>query len=208
MKNNLLLILVIMFSLTGNAQQVERAVSIIPEPVSVNKKGGHYVLPDEIVVSVPKGGETEYVNNLLKEKLSLAPGKKVTITENNSNANIELVLNSSRNEKIGDEGYELNVTNRKITLKANKPAGLHYGVQTLFQLLPPQIESDKLESNVSWQLPQIEIVDYPRVGWRGLMLDVSRHFFTVDEIKKYIDNMANYKYNIFHWHLTDDEDGV
>jgi hexosaminidase len=132
MKNNLLLILVIMFSLTGNAQQVERAVSIIPEPVSVNKKGGHYVLPDEIVVSVPKGGETAYVNNLLKEKLSLAPGKKVTITENNSNANIELVLNSSRNEKIGDEGYELNVTNQKITLKANKPAGLHYGVQTLF----------------------------------------------------------------------------
>src|SRR5690554_3733971 len=126
MKNNLLLILVIMFSLTGNEQQVERAVSIILEQVSVNNKCSNYVLTNKIIVNVTKGGETAYVNNLLKEKLSLAPGKKVTITENNSNANIELVLNSSRNEKIGDEGYELNVTNRKITLKANKPAGLHY----------------------------------------------------------------------------------
>ena len=63
----------------------------------------------------------------------------------------------------------------------------------------------KKEDNVSWQVPQIEIVDYPRVGWRGLMLDVSRHFFTVDEVKKYIDNMVKYKFNMFHWHLTDDE---
>ncbi|NLC86960.1 MAG: family 20 glycosylhydrolase, partial [Bacteroidales bacterium] len=87
----------------------------------------------------------------------------------------------------------------------NNAGGLLYGVQTLFQLFPPQIESDKLEENVSWQVPQVEIVDYPRVGWRGLMLDVSRHFFTVDEVKQYIDNMVKYKYNIFHWHLTDDE---
>jgi hexosaminidase len=80
-----------------------------------------------------------------------------------------------------------------------------YGVQSFLQLLPPQIESDVAEGNVSWQVPQVEIVDYPRMGWRGLMLDVSRHFFTVDEVKQFIDNMVKYKYNIFHWHLVDDE---
>jgi len=62
-----------------------------------------------------------------------------------------------------------------------------------------------LVENIDWQLPQVEITDYPRVGWRGMMLDVSRHFFTVDEVKRFIDNMVKYKFNTFHWHLTDDE---
>lgn len=205
MKNAFTLIFLTMFCLTGYAQQSERITAVIPEPVSMIKKGGHYVLPNRVVVSSPSGEKTAYVNNLLSEKLSLAPGKSVAVSENAANADIELVLNSSRNQEIGDEGYTLNVTSDKIVLHANEPAGLLYGVQTLFQLFPPQIESDKLEENVSWQVPQIEIVDYPRVGWRGLMLDVSRHFFTVDEVKQFIDNMVKYKYNIFHWHLTDDE---
>src|SRR5690554_5697336 len=205
MKKILLTIVVVTFCLTGRAQQVERAISIIPEPVAMIKKGGHYVLPDEVVVSVPSGEQTAYVNSLLKGKLSLAPGKKVRMTVNDANADIVLELNNSRNSEIGDEGYELKVTDDRIVMRANNAGGLLYGVQTLFQLFPPQIESDKLEENVSWQVPQVEIVDYPRVGWRGLMLDVSRHFFTVDEVKQYIDNMVKYKYNIFHWHLTDDE---
>jgi len=141
----------------------------------------------------------------LKKKLSLATGKKVNVTSNNKNAAIKLVLNRKADSKIGDEGYTLSSTSAGVTVTANKPAGLFYGVQTLVQLLPPQIESSKMEESVSWQIPQVEIVDYPRVGWRGLMLDVSRHFFTVDEVKQYIDNMAKYKYNMFHWHLTDDE---
>ena len=186
-------------------QQVERGISIIPEPVSVVKKGGHYVLPDNVIISAPSSDEMKFVNNLLKEKLSTAPGKKVQVKNNASGAHIELTLNSSANAQIGDEGYTLSVTPQKVTIKANKPAGLLYGVQTLLQLFPPQIESDKREENVSWQIPVVEIVDYPRVAWRGLMLDVSRHFFTVDEVKQYIDNMLKYKYNMFHWHLTDDE---
>ena len=205
MKRILLIISITMFCLSSNAQQVEQAVSIIPEPVFVNKKGGYYILPDVVVVSVPAGDKISYVSNLLKDKLSTAPGKKVKIAENDVNASIELVLNSRKNTKIGDEGYELNVTDEKIILRANELAGLLYGVQTIFQLFPAQIESNKLEENVTWQVPQIDIVDYPRVSWRGLMLDVSRHFFTVDEVKQYIDNMVKYKYNIFHWHLTDDQ---
>lgn len=162
-------------------------------------------MPDEILISSPSGSETAYVNGLLTEKLSLAPGKKVEVKPNASNADIELSLNRRADKTIGDEGYTLSVTRQKIVIRANKPAGLLYGVQTLFQLLPPHIESGQREENVSWQVPLVEITDYPRVGWRGLMLDVARHFFTVDEVKQYIDNMVKYKYNMFHWHLTDDE---
>jgi hexosaminidase len=205
MKRSILTFALILCWIACFAQQKERNISIIPEPVSLLKKGGHYILPDEIIISSPSGSETAYVNGLLTEKLSLAPGKKVVVKPNASNADIELSLNRRADKTIGDEGYTLSVTRQKIVIRANKPAGLLYGVQTLFQLLPPHIESGQREENVSWQVPLVEITDYPRVGWRGLMLDVARHFFTVDEVKQYIDNMVKYKYNMFHWHLTDDE---
>lgn len=205
MKKNLLTFTLILCSLTSMSGQAAHEISIIPEPVSLVQKSGHYLLPDEVIISSSLGKETAFVNRFLKEKLSRAPGKKVEVKENASNADIELSLYRSADAAMGDEGYRLTVTPQKITLKANKPAGLLYGVQTLLQLMPPQIESDQREENVMWQLPAVEITDYPRVEWRGLMLDVSRHFFTVDEVKQYIDNMAKYKYNMFHWHLTDDE---
>ncbi len=206
MKKIILLFAISFFGLLVFGQQAERGISIIPEPVSMMmKKGGYYVLPNNITISVPTGNEMKFVSEVLTKKLSTAPGKKVQISNNAAKANIVLALNAKVDPKIGDEGYALSVTSRKVSINANKPAGLLYGVQTFLQLLPPQIESDKLEKNVSWQVPQIEIVDYPRVEWRGLMLDVSRHFFTVDEVKQYIDNMVKYKYNMFHWHLTDDE---
>lgn len=205
MKKITLLMSLLFFTLSIFAQQVERQVSIIPEPVSMVKKGGHYVLPDEINVSLPSGMKNDYIVNLIEVKLTTAPAKKVGFVKSDKNADIVLLLNGKVNNEIGDEGYILNVDGDKVTIKSNKEAGLIYGLQTFFQLLPPQIESDKLEDNVSWQVPQIEVVDYPKVGWRGLMLDVSRHFFTVDEVKRYIDNMVKYKYNMFHWHLTDDE---
>lgn len=193
------------FTLLIFAQQAERKISIIPEPVSMVKKGGHFVFPDQVVVSISQAEKSNYLKNLVEERFSTAPGKRVVFVNSDNNADIVLLLNPIENNQIGDEGYTLQVTSDKVTIHANKSEGLIYGLQTLFQLLPPQIESNKKEDNVSWQVPQIEIVDYPRVGWRGLMLDVSRHFFTVDEVKKYIDNMVKYKFNMFHWHLTDDE---
>lgn len=205
MKKTILLISMFVFTLLIFAQQAERKISIIPEPVSMVKKGGHFVFPDQVVVSISQAEKSNYLKNLVEEKFSTAPGKRVEFVNSDNNADIVLLLNPIENNQIGDEGYTLQVTSDKVTIHANKSEGLIYGLQTLFQLLPPQIESDKKEDNVSWQVPQIEIVDYPRVGWRGLMLDVSRHFFTVDEVKKYIDNMVKYKFNMFHWHLTDDE---
>jgi hexosaminidase len=94
---------------------------------------------------------------------------------------------------------------KNILIAANQPAGLFYGVQTLVQLFPKEIESPALVKNIKWEAPCVEITDYPRFGWRGLMFDVTRHFFTKEEVKRYVDDMIRYKYNLLHLHLTDDE---
>jgi hexosaminidase len=106
---------------------------------------------------------------------------------------------------LGEEGYELSVTHDSARVVANRPAGLFHGVQTIRQLLPPEIESDMGVDRVDWSLPAVTIVDQPRFAYRGAMLDVSRHFFTVDEVEQYLDILALYKLNVLHLHLSDDQ---
>ena len=122
----------------------------------------------------------------------------------NGNGNtIELNLKGSK--KLGSEGYTLQVTSDKITLSAATPAGLFYAIQTLRQLLPTEIFSQKKIRNVDWKIPCVTITDYPRFGWRGAMLDVSRHFMPLEFVKKLLDVLALHKLNVFHWHLSDDQ---
>ena len=108
------------------------------------------------------------------------------------------------NTNLGPEGYELTVAPDAIVIRAPAQAGLFYGVQTLLQLLPPAIFSPGPVTNVAWQIPCVQIEDWPRFAWRGFMLDVSRHFFTKAEVETLLDSMALHKLNTFHWHLTDD----
>ena len=183
--------------------QTKTAVSIIPEPVSIDMKTGFFTLPDNISISAPAQGAKD-VTDYLKNKISTATGFSVA-TNSSSDAAIQLVLNTKRDTALRTEGYTLSVTPRSIIIKANEAAGLFYGVQTLMQLLPKEIESKTAVKNVSWQAPCVEITDYPRFGWRGLMFDVSRHFFTKKEVEDFIDDMVKYKFNLLHWHLTDDE---
>jgi hexosaminidase len=107
--------------------------------------------------------------------------------------------------ELGTEGYSLGVNGKKISLEAFAPAGLINGVQTIRQLLPVQIESDKVVKNVDWIVPCVRIEDKPRFSWRGYMKDVSRTFYSTDVVKKYLDAMALYKLNVLHLHLTDDQ---
>jgi hexosaminidase len=117
---------------------------------------------------------------------------------------IRMWISGSR-PHLGEEGYELNVTSHAVTLTANRPAGLFRGIQTLRQMLPAEVESDMGVARAEWPLPALSIVDQPRFAWRGAMLDVSRHFFSVDEVKQYIDMLALYKMNVLHLHLSDDQ---
>jgi hexosaminidase len=115
-----------------------------------------------------------------------------------------LLTTKNADTNLGPEGYELTVASNSIIIRAPAQAGLFYGVQTLFQLLPPEIYSTNLVGNVAWLIPCVQIEDWPRFQWRGFMLDVSRHFFNKSEVKTLLDAMAMHKMNVFHWHLTDD----
>jgi hexosaminidase len=111
---------------------------------------------------------------------------------------------ASSDPALGDEGYELTITPQLITLAAHQPAGLFRGIQTIRQLLPLSIERSTLQSG-PWLMPTGAIHDMPRFAWRGAMLDVARHFFSTDDVKRFIYLLAYYKMNRLHLHLTDDQ---
>src|SRR5262245_12937913 len=115
-----------------------------------------------------------------------------------------ILLETTGDGQLGDEGYELEVSGDAVTLRATGPEGLFRGVQTLRQLLPPAIEDSTVQRG-PWRVPAVRILDRPRFAWRGAALDVARHFFTVDEVKRYIDLISLYKLNVLHLHLTDDQ---
>jgi hexosaminidase len=180
-------------------------IAIIPEPVSMIRNTGSFVLPKNIIIQADKSPETKVVVDYLQLKLSIPTGSFVSNNTSTTPATIRLVINESPSSALGKEGYQLIVAPKLITIKANQRAGLFYGVQTLMQLFPKEIEAKELVEGVKWTVPCVEITDYPKLGWRGLMFDVARHFFTKDEVKQYVDAMAKYKFNVLHLHLTDDE---
>ena len=181
-------------------------IAIIPAPISLVKLPGHFTLPKNIIIQAPGGMENKQTIAFLTERLSVPTGFEVShVTHASTLATIRLMLNEKNDAVTGKEGYKLTVDAKHVTIHANTPAGLFYGVQTLMQLLPKEIESKERVHLSSWTIPCVNITDFPRLGWRGLMFDVVRHFFTKQEVKQYIDAMVRYKYNILHLHLTDDE---
>jgi len=180
-------------------------IAIIPEPVNLIENTGHFSLPKNVVIEAGTQPEMKEVIAFLKDRLSTPTGIPVTVRNAAPSATVKLILNKKTDAVIGKEGYHLLVTPKNIVINANDPAGLFYGVQTLVQLFPKEIESAVKVKNVKWDAPCVTITDYPRFGWRGLMFDVSRHFFTKADVKQYIDQMVRYKYNLLHLHLTDDE---
>ncbi|WP_255702972.1 family 20 glycosylhydrolase [Antarcticibacterium sp. 1MA-6-2] len=111
----------------------------------------------------------------------------------------------SQNSEIPAEGYQLSVTNDKVVVEANSRLGFVYALETIRQLLPKEVESRSIVSNINWTIPNVEILDAPQYSWRGSMLDVSRHFFGKEYIKAHLDRMAFLKLNTFHFHLVDDQ---
>ena len=181
--------------------------NLIPKPVSIVSSGGIFELTDLSAIYV--SGETEQLKNIgqfLADKLKPATGFTMEVkstSEIPSSGNIYLKL-SDQDASLGDEGYELNITANLITITANQTAGLFYGIQTLRQLLPSKIEMNSVQEG-PWKIATGTIRDYPDYGYRGVMLDVARHFYTVDEVKTLLDQMAYYKMNRFHFHLSDDQ---
>lgn len=179
------------------------AQSIIPEPVVFQRGAGSYVLPRILTVRADDGPRMADVLSHLADRLS--PSTGIRLRKTTGKANLRLILNTINDTLLGKEGYRMAVNKAGIFIRANTENGLFYGVQTLLQLLPAEIEKKERTTGTRWSVPHVTITDYPRFTYRGLMLDVARHFFTKDEVMQYLDQMARYKFNIFHWHLADDE---
>jgi hexosaminidase len=176
-------------------------VHLIPQPVEVEVLSGEFALTAGATVSYNKS-EARDVAEMLVSKLNQATGYKLSAKQGQSGA-IQLNLYATADLKLGNEGYTIISSAKEVIITANQAAGLFYGMQTMLQLFPKEIEG-KVAVKANWSIPAINITDYPRFAWRGLMLDVSRNFFTREEVKRYIDEMARFKFNTFHWHLTDD----
>ncbi len=183
----------------------ESGIAIIPAPVTLTKTEGEYTLPKRVVIVSGTQPEMAQTIALLRDRLSIPTGSKVTVLNSAAKASVRLILNKKADTVIGNEGYRLSVTKSGIVIRANDPAGLFYGAQTLVQLFPKDIVSAARVNDVKWVSPCVQITDYPRFKWRGLMFDVARHFFTKAEVEEYINNMVKYKFNLLHLHLTDDE---
>ncbi len=180
------------------------SVSVIPAPVQMELREGTFSLTPKtkIVVDV----QTANLGEQLKAMLSPATGYSLSIVDKSASSGNAIYLKLDPALKdLGEEGYRLTVSNKNVTITAAKPAGVFYGIQTLRQLLPAEIFKPEPAKGVNWQAPCIAIEDTPRFQWRGMHLDVARHFMPKEFVKKYIDLLAIHKMNTFHWHLTEDQ---
>ena len=197
----------ILFVESNSQRKAVRTIALIPQPVLLKQedKQPAFILPSSIQIITPANQEVKKIAQQLAIQLAAPTGYKTSIKEGKNLLPKSILLSLTADNTIPEEGYRLKVTASGITLSAQKPAGIFYGVQTLLQLLPSDI-AGKTETDIKeWDIPAVAIEDHPRFGWRGLMLDVSRHFFTVAQVKDYIDQMVKYKFNLLHLHLTDDQ---
>ena len=182
-----------LFTLLVSISVCSQDLNLIPKPEFVERKEGVFTInaATQIFYNQKDVGDIiNFLNEFLDENYGFKLSEKHSLKD--QKRGIQFILDS----KATDESYNLSINNNAVIVKGGK-AGLFYGLQTLLQLMP-------LEKTSAIQLPQLEVNDKPRFGYRGAMLDVGRYFFTVDEVKRFIDLMAHYKLNIFHWHLTED----
>ena len=180
---------------------------LIPLPAAVEPSEDEFVLSEDTVIIInPATEEVTAIGARLAEYLRPATGYPLpVVAADGAPASARLLLTlDAADAALGDEGYALHITPNAVTLTAHQAAGLFYGVQTLRQLLPAAVESAAPQPG-PWALPGGTIRDTPRFAWRGVMLDVARHFFGVADVKRLIDLAAAYKLNRLHLHLSDDQ---
>ncbi len=174
---------------------IAQICTIIPQPNQVVFHKGVFKLNSSTVIT-PSSISKDYV--YLQTQIKNVTGFDLEIISENYKAPSTLNLVVDSTLKIGNEAYELNIATTRCEIKAKSSAGLFYGIQSFLQLLPPK-------SNMDCKIPCQTIKDSPRFAWRGMHLDVSRHFQTKEFVKKFIDILSLHKLNVFHWHLTDDQ---
>ncbi len=197
-RRNLILFFLSFSALLGSAQNLQKDLALIPMPATCSMGSGNFTISNTTQIFISNQSfekEIVYFQNYLKTNYQIAPlwVKKAPIKNSNY---MEIKLGVLKNAVEGQ--YKLTISNNKISISANDGVGIFYAFQTLIQLLPVNGKSSLL-------VPCLTLEDFPRYKWRGMHLDCSRHFFSTAFVKKYIEMMASYKMNVFHWHLTDDQ---
>ncbi len=209
------LFLTLLFALAIASCQQERMATpmnlekeyLIPKPVLLNATGSSFLLSQESGVYYEGASdELKEVAEFLASSLRPATGFDLAVQPSDGEPNVgNIYLKLSTNDSVvGNEGYKLSITEDLLEIEANKPAGAFRGIQTIKQLLPEAIKYSEKQDAV-WEVASGTIIDYPEYGYRGAMLDVSRHFFGVNDVKRFIDHLAAYKMNVLHLHLSDDQ---
>lgn len=196
MKRTIAILCLLLVSRVAFAQQV----SIFPAPVSMECRSGYFVFDGSNAFELhPDNTQMREAVEVFAERFGRSSGMDIQVA-----AKGDIVCFLS--EKVDNpEGYELTVTPKKIRITASTPAGVFYALQSVRQLLPPQVESAEVAEGVAWRIPCVVVKDAPRFAYRGAMFDVCRNFFDKEFILQYIDILALHKINRFHWHLTDDQ---
>ena len=189
------LLLIALFAFAGD---INAQFNLIPKPQNIHPVKADFLLSGNTIIDSPPELETlkNYLSNQLKEVSGIILNNKKASAKNR--ITLQLINPAAG---TNEESYNLSVHSDTLLISASKEVGLFRGIQTLVQLLP--VDSKKTTNSVG--VPGCEISDSPRFGWRGLNLDCGRHFMTKDFIKRYIDILARYKFNVFHWHLTEDQ---
>ncbi len=194
LKAKIIAVLLALVPVAAWAQQSE--LNLIPLPQKVQEKQGTFVIDNNVSIC----GNATFEIGYLKEKIEKSSGIKIQKGENGSK---KIEINITPSAQTKEEGYQLDVTPDRITITASDKGGAFYGVQTLMQLMPSAIYGTK-EGWEKWEVPCVEITDYPRFSYRGTHLDVSRTFFPEETVYSLLDWMSYHKLNRFHWHITDD----
>lgn len=204
-----LLAMAAMLAACGPPPRAPRPVAlahrVIPAPASIHLTGETFTLTRSSAIRADAGAEP--VAEELARLIRTSTGFAIPVSAAGGAAPAgSISLKMSGEAALGEEGYRLEATPHSVTLTAHRPPGLFRGVQTLRQLLPAGIEAEESVTRKGpWTIPAGTVADRPRFAWRGAMLDVARHFFTVHEVKQYIDALALYKINVLHLHLSDDQ---
>jgi hexosaminidase len=204
MKTGKTLFLIMLFVLQiGSVSAQKNEYNIIPKPQQLKPAAGQFTFNAQTGLYLATGADSDVAGafEILSEHLQQAAGFTFEKASSQHNA-IVCKINQGLSKT---ESYKLQIESNKITIEASAPVGFFYAAQTIRQLLPAEIESTALQTNVKWAVPCCTIEDAPRYDYRGMHLDVSRHFSTKEQVMQYIDQIAYLKLNTFHWHLTDDQ---
>ncbi|MBE0674848.1 MAG: beta-N-acetylhexosaminidase, partial [Bacteroidales bacterium] len=201
-----ILLMIITSCTDGNRSIEDNEYALIPMPATLVPAEGSFMFTSETEITLStREDDARLAADFLSSLIERGTGVKVRVDIGTRARRGNVAMIIDKEAGTGTEGYLLKVTPSKIELKAETPAGLFYGVQTIRQLMPAEMESPVPVPGTEPRVPACEVKDSPRFVYRGMHLDVARHMFPVEYIKRYIDMLALHKMNTFHWHLTDDQ---